>query len=218
MRPSRLVALVDGGKPARAAWKSLRKQVDADLERHLRREGRWPAIQQLLGDAVDREPSAETDAYLLAAGDLLRKLAKTTDRPMARAGCRGIAAAIAIRLGNADAARKPMRQSIDTLQNAITADMRVLGAAGRHAHYHDLQYRRRYLGNEVMALRRFLREEIEALDASTAPPVPSVHPKAVARRPRVRGGRAKVPSWDEILFGVRLVDSYEGAGQAAVGE
>lgn len=192
--------------------------MDADLERHLRDTGRWPAIQQLLNDVVDKEPSAEADAYLLAAGDLLRKLAKTTDRPMARAGSRGIAAAIAIRLGNVDAARKPIRQSIETLQHAITVDMRVLGAAGRHEHYHDLQYRRRYLGNEVMALRRFLREEIVALDASTPPPVRPDRPRAVARRPRVRGGRAKVPSWDEILFGVRLVETQERAGRAAVGE
>jgi hypothetical protein len=209
VRAGRLVDLVDGGKPARVAWKSLRKQVSADLEPPLRQGKRWAAIQELLDHAVDRKRSEEVDAYLLSARQLLKKLAKSTERPMARAGCRGIAAAISIRLGQPAAARKLVRQSIDILRHAITANMRALGAVSRHVVDDDLQYRRRYLGNEVMALRRYLGEELVVLDGSIPARPAAAARKATAHRPPIRRGRAKVPSWDEILFGVTNPD--EGA-------
>jgi hypothetical protein len=206
MKASRLIDLVHGGKRARVAWRSLRKQMNADLERHLRHRGRWPAIRELLDYAIDREPSDEVDAYLLTAAHLLKKLAKATDHPTARAGCRGIAAAIVIRLGDAEAARKPVQQSLDGLRDALADDTRPRGGARRRLDLADVQYRRRYLGNEVMALSRYLGEELVVLDGGA-----SVNPRratvtvTVPKR-RSPGGRATVPTWDEILLGVTRVD------------
>ena len=211
MDGSRLVDISHGGQRARRAWRSLRKEVNADLERQLRHQGRWAAIQELLDYAIDREPSEEVDVYLLAAAHLLKKLARATHRPMARAGCRGISAAICIRLGRTDAARTSVQQATATLRRAIKADTRAMRGARRRTKYHDALYRQRYLGNEVMALLRFLDEELIVLDGRTsAPRKPSARKpsprKPSPRKPYVRKGRAMMPSWDEILFGVDRVD------------
>lgn len=206
MKTSRLIDLVHGGKRARVAWRSLREQVDADLERRLRRRGRWPAVRELLDYAIDRGPSDEVDAYLLTAAHLLRKLAKDTDHATARAGCRGMSAAILIRLGNAEAARKPVQQSLDGLRNAIADDMRPQAVAIRYLAQADAQYGRRYLGNEVMALSRYLGEELVVIDGSASASTRRAAGKATAPKRRSPGGRATVPTWDEILLGVTRVD------------
>ncbi len=208
MKSSRLVEVVHGGQAAHVAWRSLRTDLAADLERDLRRRGRWPAIVQLLDDAIDRAPSREVDAYLVAAGHLLRKLARSTDRPVARATCRGLSAALSIRLGDAEAARKPIRQSIEALREAIAADERSWRAGRRRRDHDDVLYRRRYLGNEVMALQRYLAEELVVVEVVEV--VEIVPARPVARAVGVDDddasvpvkGRASIPSWDDILFGV----------------
>jgi hypothetical protein len=206
MKASRLIDLVHGGKRARVAWRSLRKQMDADLERHLRHRGRWPAIRELLDYAIDRESSEVVDAHLLTAAHLLRKLAKESDHPTARASCRGMSAAILIRLGKADAARKPVEQSLDGLRNALADDLRPPRAARRYLDHADEQYRRRYLGNEVLALSRYLGEELIVLDGGASAPARRPAEKVAAPKRHSPGGRARVPSWDEILLGVTRVD------------
>lgn len=206
MKASRLVDLVQGGRPARAAWKSLRAQVADDLEPGLRRGHRWLAVEELVGHAIARESSEEVDADLRAAAFLLKRLAKATDRPMARVACRGMAAALWIRVGSEDRARKSVDKSVALLQRLIRADSRAMQGSRKPAKYHDLLYRRRYLGNEVMALRRFLDKEVAVADPVTTPPLKPVPRKAIAHKPAMRRGRASVPTWDEIVFGVTHVD------------
>ena len=202
VKASRLVDLVHGGKPARRAWKSLRKQLNADLERPLHHDERWVAIRGLLNEAVGRETSKEVDAYLRAAAHLLVRLAKDTDRPLARATCQGVAAAIFVQLGDPATARRAVRQSVRTIQQSLTVYRRASRGAQRRTRYYDQLYRQRYLGNEVMALRGFLGEELVVLDSGTSDLRGPKARKATARKPQIRGGRAKVPSWDEILLGV----------------
>ncbi|MBI1349724.1 MAG: hypothetical protein GC156_01230 [Actinomycetales bacterium] len=202
MKASRLVDLVQGGRPARAAWKSLRAQVRDDLEPGLRRGRRWIAVEELVGHAIERPSSEEVDADLRAAAFLLKRLAKATDRPMARAACRGMAAALWIRVGSDDRARKHIDKSVALLQRTISADSRAMRGSRKPAKYHDLLYRRRYLGNEVMALRRFLDKEVEVAEPVKTPTLKSLRKKAVAHKPAIRRGRASVPTWDEIVFGL----------------
>ncbi len=197
MKPSRLVAIVNGGKPARVAWRSLRGHLDADLERRLRDRGKWPAAQVLLDEAIDREPSEEVDAYLVVARDLMRRLAKQTDHSMARAECRAVEAALTVRLGSPESALKPIRKALAILREDIATDTRARGTVARYFDdFDDRQYRRRYLGNELMDLGgRF--------SARAARPArsPAAKARPAGRKPRARKGRATMPSWDEVLFG-----------------
>jgi len=204
MKPSRLVQIVNGGRPARVAWKSLRRNMDAELERRLRSRGTWVAVQELLDVAIDRGPSEQADAYLLSARGLLKKLARETQRPTVRAETLGMVAALSIRLGDPDAARKPIHKAIEVLLEAIATDMPAVGTAARYFDdYHERQYALRYLANELMDLNgRFV---VASALASTSPGTMKKRKKKASTRKRRQGrGRATVPSWDEILFGATL--------------
>jgi hypothetical protein len=215
MKPSRLVDVVNGGKPARVAWKSLRRQMDEDLERRVRRRGRWRAVKELLDASIDRSPSKKVDAYLLSARELLTKLARDTRRPMAEAECRGMAAALSIRLDKPRAARKSTRKAIDVLREAVMTDAPAIGSVARYFDdFDDRQYRRRYLGNELLSLYRYPgvesagsrgRRGRSVTDRGTFASAKDAKAKnrkkaPTVRRPRARNGRASVPSWDEIVF------------------
>ena len=120
-----------------------------------------------------------------------------------------MAAALSIRLGDPKAARKSIRKAIDKLREAITTDMPAIGDTARYFDdYDDRQYRRRYLGNELMDLNgRFVVPSIAVVKAPPQRQSGARKPggrRPGGRRPGDRKGRAVVPSWDEILFGATM--------------
>ncbi len=84
--------------------------------------------------------------------------------------------------------------------------MRPQAVAIRYLAQADAQYGRRYLGNEVMALSRYLGEELVVIDGSASASTRRATGKVTAPKRRSPGGRATVPTWDEILLGVTRVD------------
>jgi hypothetical protein len=201
-----------GIEPSAVAWDS-----------HRREDGQWIVSARWVGGDAERvadwafnlagrsvTPMDDTAADLLSDRPIrpLAQLVPEPERPSLAAAPPLVAGVVAFPVMDtrADAAPAAAREDVFD-QDALDEDPRRVGDAPNDADYHAPPLPLRLAEAPPTPAESLAEHPTEQLPERTAPPAPKLKNLGIAHRDdeteEERAARARIPSWDDILMGVR---------------